>query len=340
MPLRERLAEFAYRLATEGQSPGAQAAAIGLGLLIGCTPFYGLHLAVALVVARTLGLSRVKMMAATMISFPAFAPLLVWGEMQVGSRLLRGRWRAILPGDAGIPSLGEVGVDVIVGSLVVGIVLGGIGALLVWLWIPKGPVAAFRRRVIDRAAHRFLTIGYREWLRTRRELCRHPDLAIRAGRGDFSPRGKFLDLGCGDGALLAVVLEAEEGRRPDHLMGVTLEAGVARQTEIALGSDVTMEVADPASWPIEDQDAIVIWETRRRRAPVLDDRLLDRIARGLNQGGVLIVAGLEGRMPLPVGENLLGLVKRLASQGFRVEVTRGRRQGFRRPALVIATRAG
>ncbi|RLE28642.1 MAG: DUF2062 domain-containing protein, partial [Acidobacteria bacterium] len=71
------MAEFAYRLATEGQAPGAQAAAIGLGILIGCSPLFGFHLALALVVARILGLSRVKMMAASMISFPAFAPFLI-----------------------------------------------------------------------------------------------------------------------------------------------------------------------------------------------------------------------------------------------------------------------
>ncbi len=339
-PLKERLAEFAYRLATEGQAPGAQAAAVGLGLLIGCSPLYGFHLALALVVARVLGLSRVKMMAACMISNPFLAPFLVWAEFQVGSRLLRGRWRPVLPGDSGFPGLGELGMDLIVGSLVVGLVLGALGALIVWLLVPKGPVEAYRRQVVERAAHRFLAIGYREWWRTRRELCRHPDLALRAGRGDFAPGGAFLDLGCGDGALLAAVLEADEGRRPERLMGVTLEAGVVRHTEVALGSDVTMEVADPAAWPLGSHDTVVIWETRRRRAPVLDDRLLGRLHRALENQGLLIVAGLESHMPQPEGESLKSLVERLGAAGFDVEVTTGRRQSLRRPVLVVARKAG
>ncbi len=335
-PFKERMAEFAYRLATEGQAPGAQAAAIGLGILIGCSPLFGFHLALALVVARILGLSRVKMMAASMISFPAFAPFLIWGELQVGSRLLRGHWRPFLPRDLRLPGLAELGGDLIVGSLVVGAVLGALGALIVWLWVPKGPVAANRRDVVERAAHRFLKIGYREWWRTRRELRRHPELALRAGRGDFAAGGNFLDLGCGDGALLAAVLEAEEGRRPAHLLGVTLEAGVAHQTEIALGSDVTMEIADPSAWPLGLPNAVVIWETRRRRAPVLDDRLLEQIHRTLEDKGLLVVAGLNGRMPQPDGESLTGLEERLAAAGFEVEVVTGRRTGLRRPVLVIA----
>jgi len=339
-PFKERLAEFAYRLATEGQAPGAQAAAVGLGILIGCTPLFGFHLALALVVARLLGLSRVKMMAASMISFPVFAPFLIWGEFQVGSRLLRGHWRPFLPSDLRMPGLAELGGDLIVGSLVVGMVLGALGALIVWLWVPKGPVAAHRRDVVERAAHRFLRIGYREWWRTRRELGIHPDLAMRAGRGDFGRGGNFLDLGCGDGALLAAVLEADEGRRPERLLGVTLEAGVAHQTETALGSDVTMEIADPAAWPLGSQNAIVIWETRRRRAPVLDDRLLGRIQAALDDGGLLIVAGLEGRMPQPGGESLNGLAQRITAAGFEVDVSFGRRQGLRRPVLVMGKKAG
>lgn len=339
-PFKERLAEFAYRLATEGQAPGAQAAAIGLGILIGCSPLFGFHLALALVVARLLGLSRVKMMAASMISFPAFAPFLIWGELQVGSRLLRGHWRPLLPRDLRMPGLAELGGDLIVGSLVVGAVLGALGALIVWLWVPKGPVAAQRRDVVERAAHRFLKIGYREWWRTRWELCRHPDLAMRAGRGDFAAGGNFLDLGCGDGALLAAVLEADEGRRPERLLGVTLEAGVAHQTEAALGSDVTMEIADPAAWPLGSQNAVVIWETRRRRAPVLDDRLLERIDGALEDRGLLIVAGLKGRMPQPEGESLTGLEERLKIIGFEVGVVIGRRTGLRRPVLVMGKKAG
>jgi len=51
-----RLRELLYRLRTEGDTPGRQAGAVALGVLIGCSPFYGLHLALCVVFARLLRL--------------------------------------------------------------------------------------------------------------------------------------------------------------------------------------------------------------------------------------------------------------------------------------------
>jgi len=100
-----------------------------------------------------------------------------------------------------------------------------------------------------------------------------------------------------------------------------------------------MEIADPAAWPLGSQNAVVIWETRRRRAPVLDDRLLDLIERALEDEGLLVLAGLNGRMPQPEGESLAGLEERLTAAGFEVEVLVGRLQGLRRPVLVMGKKA-
>jgi len=50
--VNRRLRELLYRLRTEADTPGRQAGAVGLGVFIGCSPFYGFHLALSVILAR------------------------------------------------------------------------------------------------------------------------------------------------------------------------------------------------------------------------------------------------------------------------------------------------
>ena len=65
---KRKLRELLYRLRVEGGSPGRQAAAVALGLFIGCTPLYGLHLPLCIIFARMLGVNRIKTYLAAHIS--------------------------------------------------------------------------------------------------------------------------------------------------------------------------------------------------------------------------------------------------------------------------------
>ena len=49
---RHRLRRTFYELRTEGEGVRREAAALGLGVFIGCTPFYGFHLLLCWVVGR------------------------------------------------------------------------------------------------------------------------------------------------------------------------------------------------------------------------------------------------------------------------------------------------
>ena len=82
-----RLRELLYKLRTEGGSPEHLAGAVALGVFIGCTPFYGLHLLLCIVFARLLRLNRALTYLAAHVSLPGVWPLLVLAELELGRRL-------------------------------------------------------------------------------------------------------------------------------------------------------------------------------------------------------------------------------------------------------------
>src|SRR5687767_3918244 len=79
-----------YELRTEGHGPAREACAIGVGLFIGCSPFYGFHLLLSWLCGRLLGLNRLKVYLAANVPNPFVAPLLLLGEIQTGAWLRTG----------------------------------------------------------------------------------------------------------------------------------------------------------------------------------------------------------------------------------------------------------
>lgn len=83
---------LAARLLTEQSTPLRLGFAVGIGVLIGTTPFFGLHLAITIVVGTLLHLNRVVMYLAANISVPVIAPFLIFGSIQLGTLALTGQF--------------------------------------------------------------------------------------------------------------------------------------------------------------------------------------------------------------------------------------------------------
>ncbi len=109
------------------------AAAIFLGVLIGCSPFYGFHVVLCLVLAFAFRLNKLVVWLGSNVSLPVFAPFLTFLSVQCGYLMLHGE-------------LAEVTVETIrktgalelfwywtVGFLPVGSLLGAACSLLVLL---------------------------------------------------------------------------------------------------------------------------------------------------------------------------------------------------------------
>src|SRR6185436_18580635 len=74
-------------LLKSGTHANELALALGIGVFIGATPLWGLHAPLALYVAVRWRLNLVAMFLATNVSFPLFAPVLMFVEVQFGHLL-------------------------------------------------------------------------------------------------------------------------------------------------------------------------------------------------------------------------------------------------------------
>ena len=131
-----------HRLRTEGDTPVRQAAAFGLGTFIGCSPLFGFHLYLCLAAGWLFGLNRLKMYLAANISNPFVAPVLLFSEVQTG------RWLRV-----GAPypfsfdafrafNVWQFGADLILGSIIVGLVLGAGAAAGVYALVKRAGVSS------------------------------------------------------------------------------------------------------------------------------------------------------------------------------------------------------
>lgn len=96
-------------------SPARLALATGLGVFIGCTPFFGLHAFIALGASALLRLNLVAMVVGTNISIPPLVPFLLIGSVYVGSQ-----WLGVPLGDGILPHFYQW----LAGSFVLGAGLG------------------------------------------------------------------------------------------------------------------------------------------------------------------------------------------------------------------------
>src|SRR4051812_10288822 len=218
---RGRMRKAFYDLRTEGDGPGREAAALGLGVFIGCTPFYGFHLLLCWIAGRVFRLNRLKLYLAANISNPLFSPFLILGELQVGAWTRR---EAVL--DLTLATVRQIppwtfAVDLLVGSAVVGSILGLATAVATYATggMRRGsdPLAALWQRASDP----YLESGITAWEFARGKLRGDPVYCTLLTGAGLASGGTLVDLGCGQGLALSVLSVArelhEEGRWYEEL---------------------------------------------------------------------------------------------------------------------------
>lgn len=300
--LTKRLRELLYKLRTEGTSPGKLAGAVAAGLLIGCSPLYGFHLALCLLFARLFRLNPGLTYLAAHVSLPGLWPLLVLAEIEVGRRLRGQDYVLIHVADIRRIGLGQVGIDLLLGSAVVGVVLAVVLGGLTYY-------AARRRRLhldiatlLEEAARRYLDTGMLHGEFVRGKL-RHDPLYFNLLRRGFLPsEGVLVDLGCGRGIVFSLLLAAREIESsglypadwppPPHgltfygIEGRAKTATVARQ---ALAGEADIETGDLRTAELPSAQAILLLDVLHYLAAADQESLLARAAAALAPGGLLLI---------------------------------------------------
>jgi len=106
------------------RSPAQLAASVGTGVVIGCTPFFGLHTLIVAAFSFLLRLNGVAMLLGSQISIPPLAPLLILAAIFVGNQ-----WLGIPLVEGPVPHVKQW----LYGSFVVGVGLGLIAAGLTYV---------------------------------------------------------------------------------------------------------------------------------------------------------------------------------------------------------------
>lgn len=297
-PFRELL----YRVRTEGDTPEKQAGAVALGVFIGCTPFYGLHLVLCIVFAKLFRVNQILTYLAAHVSLPGVWPLLLLGELQLGRRLRGLPYLAIHIADIKKLHLKEFAVDLLLGSTIVGAVLATALALLTLQLARRRQEKPALHELIEATARRYLEAGTFDWEFVRGKLRHDPVYFHLLRRGLLPNEGLLLDLGCGRAILPALLFTARErhGRGeypeewappPAHLRfhGIEGRPKAAAAAREALGDDVEIEQADLRQAVFPAAEAVMLLDVLHYLPAAAQEELLARAAAALPPGGVLFL---------------------------------------------------
>jgi uncharacterized protein (DUF2062 family) len=292
---RDRLRRAFYELRLEGEGRGREAAALGLGVFIGCTPFYGFHLLLCWIAGWALRLNRLKLYLASNISNPLFSPFLLFAELQTGAWLRRHDLHDLTLAAIRHTSPWTFGLDLLAGSLAVGAILGlSVAAATLATGGMRETDRAFAR-LWQRASDPYLRAGVTAWEFARGKLRGDPVYRAILEPGVLVGGPALIDLGCGGGLALSAVHEAARAGVPsgvprfDRLIGVELRPRAAAVARRALGDAAEIVISDACTYELPPCSTVLIHDVLHMMPRDAQERLIQRAAAGLRPGGTLVV---------------------------------------------------
>jgi SAM-dependent methyltransferase len=156
-------------------------------------------------------------------------------------------------------------------------------------------------RVFDAAAHRYAPAGRFARHFARGKLGGDPVFAEILRRGLIPDGARLLDLGCGQGILLTLLVAARDQHRAGTwpagwpppparcaLHGIDFLAKDVARGNLALGGEGAVERADLRTAPLPPGDVVVMMDVLHYLEPDAQDRLLGRIAQALGPRGLFL----------------------------------------------------
>lgn len=246
--LRDRGRRAWRRLRGGEVTPVRAAASVAVGLAIGVTPLWGVHLPLVLAVCLPLSLDAPVAYLAANISLPFIAPFLTMIELELGSLVLTGQ---ALPASLALVRARGAGLflkEVAVGTLIFSPCIALVGAACTFLLVRavRGratPPRSDDELALDRVAARYASGGSRAaYHYVRGKLAGDPIARRVMELGAAEGLGEVLDAGCGRGQLGVLLLERGRATR---VTGFDWDAGkVEAATGAGRGIAATFRTGD------------------------------------------------------------------------------------------------
>lgn len=295
--MRKRLHELWRTILHEHTAPARIGAAIVVGCVVGCTPLFGLHIAVCLALAWLFRLNKLVVYGAANLSIPPMVPFVGFASVQLGERLRHGRWLALGRHDFALAHVRATAAtffaDWMVGGVAlgaaIGLVAGGVVTALLAARRARREAALVPANVRDAlAAARTRYDGLHPRFKWYARMKYVMDPCYRAIAPLVPPGAFAVDLGSGLGMLPVLLGLLGEGRRA---LGIEWDAAkVACGVHAARGLhgvDVIEGDARAATLPACDVitlvDMLHYWDDETQRA------LLGRCRAALRPGGRLLI---------------------------------------------------
>ncbi len=286
-------------LKEEHATAGRLGLAVAAGVLIGCTPFLGLQLLLALALAPLLRLNRIAVLLGLQISAPPITPFLLFANAQVGALLLHRSWLPLsLDAVRGTPTTTWVW-DLFLELLAGGLLLGGVLALA---------IGSFTTYVVQRYraqkclsqhlppeqlqrldAHlRKLPAPWRFYARWKLRL----DPVYPLVLDQLTREVDLVDLGSGIGLLPYLVAASRPAARIDAVEWDPRKIEVAGKLLGELAS-VKIHQGDARQYPLGSPGVVTLIDVLHYSPRAEQRTWLLRCAGALRPGGLLIIRELD-----------------------------------------------
>jgi uncharacterized protein (DUF2062 family) len=341
-------------LRTEGGGTVRETVAVALGVFIGCMPVYGLHLLICWTAGYVLGLNRLKMYLAANISNPFVAPWLLFAEVQAGAWLRRGSFHALTPITLKTTGAAVFGIDLIAGSVFVGVLLAAMVAAGTYAVLRTGDDDEAFAELVRRAADRYASASITAWEFARGKLRGDPVYRAALSR-DILPSGETLiDIGCGQGLTLALLAEArrssESGAwshaslpRFERMIGIETRRRVAAIARGALDGDAAIIEGDARTVSLDCMSAVLLFDVLHLMRPDEQETLVAALAPRLRPNGVVLVREVDAAggwrfTTVWLGNRFKAIVSGTWRQSFHARTEEEWRACFARCGFVVETR--
>jgi uncharacterized protein (DUF2062 family)/2-polyprenyl-3-methyl-5-hydroxy-6-metoxy-1,4-benzoquinol methylase len=262
---RARLADAWPRLRGGELTPLRAALSVAVGLAIGVTPLYGLHFFLVLGICLPLRLDVAVAYLAANISLPFVAPLLAFTEIQLGNVVLSGHLIPLHMNQVRLQGASGFLRDLIAGTLVFSPALALAGGLSTYALVRrfKREDPAALKQAIESVALRYGRSRPAAFYYVRTKLSSDPVARAIVAMGQEHSLGDVVDVGCGRGQILALLLEMKAASRVTGFDWDPKKLEDGRHAAGPMGGSVgplalEFEVGDARTHPIPPCDTVLL----------------------------------------------------------------------------------